>query len=78
MTITQKYQVEGSSELYDTEQAAQIAELIDNVEGIYVDKRQTRRIAEAFEGKYFLIPVISTVTVQEGDPVNLNDADFIA
>lgn len=65
MTIKIIYKLEGDSNEYESEQEAQIAEVIEAIEGIYIDSRQKKKIAAAFTGKYFLIPVIPTVTIQE-------------
>lgn len=63
MTIKTIYKVEGDSNEYDSEQEAQIAECIENADGIYVDARHKLRIAKAISEKYFLVPIVKTETV---------------
>ena len=59
------WKVEGDSNEYPSEQEAQIAQVLAGIEGCHIDTRQKRMIAEAFNGRYFLIPIIPTVTIQE-------------
>lgn len=65
MTIKTIYKVEGDSNEYDSEQEAQVAEAIDDEEGLYVDARTKLKVAKAITKKYFLCPILPTVTVQE-------------
>jgi len=64
MTITTKYQVEETQELYDTEQQAQIAEVLSEIPSVYLTSYQVEAIAKAFEGRYFLVPIIPTETIR--------------
>ncbi len=59
------WKIEGDSNEYNSEQEAQIAALLAGIEGCYFDHRQRRLIAEAFNDRYFLVPIIPTVTIQE-------------
>ena len=56
------WKVEDDSNEYNNEQEAQIAEVLAGLEGCYIDTRQKRMIAEAFNGRYFLIPILKTET----------------
>lgn len=67
MTIKQLWKVEGTGNDYETEQEAQIAECIYDAEGIYVDARTTAKIAKALSDRYFLVPIIPTITIQESE-----------
>ena len=74
MTIKTIYKVEGDSNEYDSEQEAQIAEAIENEEGLYVGARDTLKIAKAITKRYFLCPILPCVTVPEMDAA-LTEAD---
>lgn len=65
MTIKTVYKVEGDSNEYDSEQEAQVAEALQEVEVIYVRDYEKLRIAKAITQRYFLCPILPTVTVQE-------------
>lgn len=65
MTIKTIYKVEGDSNEYDSEQEAQIAEVLHEDDTFYMDSRTTLRVAKAITKRYFLCPILPTVTVQE-------------
>ena len=65
MTIKTIYKVDGDSNEYDSEQEAQVAEAIEAEGSIYVDARTKLRVAKAITKRYFLCPILSTVTTQE-------------
>ena len=69
------WKVEDDSNEYQSEQEAQIAQVLAGIEGCHIDTRQKRMIAEAFNGRYFLIPIIPTVTIQE--TAESNDRDLL-
>ena len=69
------WKVENDSNEYNNEQEAQIAQVLSEIEGCYIDTRQKRMIAEAFNGRYFMIPIIPTVTIQE--TAESNDRDLL-
>lgn len=65
MTIKTIYKVEGDSNEYDSEQEAQVAEVLQEVKAIYIEDYKKLRIARAICNKYFLCPILPTVTIQE-------------
>lgn len=65
MTIKTIYKVEGDSNEYDSEQEAQVAEALQEAEATYVRDYEKLRIAKAITKRYFLCPILPTVTVQE-------------
>ena len=65
MTIKTIYKVEGDSNEYDSEQEAKVAEALHEDDSFYIDSRTTLKVAKAITKKFFLCPILPTVTVQE-------------
>lgn len=63
MTIKIIYKVEGDGNTYDSEQEAQIAEIIADTEGLYIERYKISQLAKAISEKYFLVPIVKTETV---------------
>lgn len=65
MTIKVIYKVEGDCNEYDSKQEAQIAEVLETNDSIYIEARTRLNVAKAICSKYLLCPIPPTTTVQE-------------
>lgn len=72
------YKVEGDSNEYDSEQEAQVAEALQETEAIYVRDYEKLRIAKKICQRYFLCPILPTVTVQEQESLGKNETIMTA
>lgn len=52
MTIKAIWKVEGDSNEYETEQQAQIAEVISDISGIFLNRDERYRVAKAVEESF--------------------------
>lgn len=68
MAIQIIYKVPGLSAEFETEQEAMIAEAIDQCEGLYIENFKLLKLVRAITSKYFLMPIVETVTIQEVEP----------
>lgn len=65
MTIKTIYKVDGDSNDYGSEQEAQVAEALNKDDSFYLSARDTLKVAKAITKRYFLCPILQTVTIQE-------------
>ena len=77
MTIKTIYKVEGDSNEYDSEQEAQVAEALQKINGVYIRDYEKLRITKAITKRYFLCPILPTITGQEMT-IAITEADEVA
>lgn len=73
MTITQKYEVEGDGNEYETLAQAELADFYQGMkDSVYLDTRQRKLLFKAITDAFFLIPIIKveTVTVTENETLS--------
>lgn len=65
MSIQVIYKVPGMPTEFDSEQEAWVAEAIDQCEGLYIESFKMLKLVKAITSRYFLCPILPTVTLQE-------------
>ena len=68
MAIQLVYKVYGLSQEFSNEQEAQIAEVIQDTDGLYIEAYKIPKLTAAITAKYFLVPILPTFTLQEVEP----------
>jgi hypothetical protein len=79
MAIKAVYKIDGSSEEYETEQQAQIAEILEDLKACYIENYKIKKIATAITEKFHLIPInenkiVSMTPIFDEDGIPTKDA----